>query len=131
MDTAHTSTTLVDELTRPASRNRWRRTGRTPAVAIRRPRAGRQVLQPKRNRRPNSRLKAARHPWADRLDAARHAGFVVEERGDVVLASCYACGEQFGIAGQSTTDEDREAEELFRAKCYIHDNRICITGLVG
>lgn len=76
--------------------------------------------------RPGKR-KAARHPWANRLHAARTAGFVVEQNGSHVHAQCYACGAGFGIAGEFTgSDEDYETQEHFEADCRHHETRECV-----
>lgn len=84
---------------------------------------GRQVLVP-------GKRKAARHPWADRLHAARTAGFIVETEGDATFYKCYACGEGGGIAGQSSgSQEDLEAEDYFREEIRRHSTGACITGV--
>ncbi len=80
----------------------------------------RQVLRP-------GKRKAARHPWASRLLAARTAGFVVEQTGSHLHATCYACGGGFGIAGEFTgSPEDYETQEYFEADCRHHETRECL-----
>lgn len=111
-----------------------RRAGKTAAAerVIRRTYRGRQVLAPttRKTARPNTRLKAARHPWADRLHAARTGGLVIEQRGDAVLYRCHGCGEGGGIAGQSSgTDEDYATHEHFREELHRHETGACVTGV--
>jgi hypothetical protein len=80
----------------------------------------RQVLRP-------GKRKAARHPWANRLLAARTAGFVVEQTGSHVQATCYACGAGFGISGEFTgSDEDFDTQQHFEADVRHHEARECV-----
>lgn len=95
----------------PTVRSKRRRAGKTPIVATRRPKPGRQVLIP-------GKRKAQRHPWADRLHAARNGGFVVDQTHpdtNLIVGTCYACGDRFGfIYG----DEPMRAEFEARAKTH-------------
>lgn len=38
---------------------------------------------------------------------------------------CGRCGAQFGIAGESVTDEDREADEHFAELVKWHEDKLC------
>lgn len=129
--TLHDLASLTPENYRRQQPVSARRSGKSAAIA-RLTYRGRQVLAPaaRKKVRPNTRLKAARHPWADRLHAARTAGFVIEEQGDTTVASCYACGDRFGVAGANTgSAADREVEQDFRDRVYLHQTRQCVTGL--
>lgn len=68
---------------------------------------GRQVLIP-------GKRKAARHPWANRLIAARTGGFVVDKthpETNKIVGSCYSCGHRFGfVIGDTVGQEAFEAE---------------------
>lgn len=107
MDTSNTTMADLASLTPENYRRELtvsaRRAGKSEAIArARRAYRGRQVLAPRTRKktRPHSRLKAARHPWADRLVAARTGGFVVDQTHpgtDKVLGSCYTCGHRFGF----------------------------------
>lgn len=111
--------------TRPESRNRWRRAGKTSTVAIRRPRPGRQVLIP-------GKRKAARHPWADRLEAARTGGFVIDQThsdSNVIVGSCYGCGHRFGFVAGDPVGESEFEREVQRHQPSDLDSRECMTGV--
>lgn len=87
---------------------------------------GRQVLVP-------GRRKAARHPWADRLHAARTGGFVIDQThpdSDVIVASCYGCGHRFGFHAGDPAGEETFAIEVRRHQPSIVDGRRdCMTGV--
>lgn len=111
-----------DKLTVPAVRSKRRRAGNNPIVATRRTREGRPVLV-------MGKRKAARHPWADRLHAARTGGFVVGQiftDTDRVTACCYACGDRFTISTASATASDRVG---FDRECRRHEARECVDGV--
>jgi hypothetical protein len=82
---------------------------------------GRQVLIP-------GKRKAARHPWAARLEAARTGGFVVDQThpgSDKVVGSCYGCGHRFGfVIG------DQVGQDVFEAEVKRHE-RSPLDGLRG
>lgn len=136
MDTSSTSATL-DDLAALTPQNyhrpivsRPRRAGKTQLQ--RRYTPGRQVLSPttRKTARPNTRLKAARHPWADRLHAARNGGLVIEQLGDTVLYRCHGCGESGGLAGLgSGSDEDFETQQRFGEDLRRHETGACVTGV--
>jgi hypothetical protein len=89
-----------------------RKAGKT-ARAARRVYRGRSVLVP-------GKRKAARHPWADRLHAARTGGFVIDQThpdSQTIVGSCYACGHRFGFvlgddAGQVEFEREVSRHEL-------------------
>lgn len=100
--------------------------GRRGAAKPARVYRGRQVLIP-------GKRKAARHPWAGRLHAARTGGFVVDQTHpdtNLIVGSCYGCGDRFGFyAG------DQTGEALFEARVEQHQPnpftgvRACLTGV--
>ena len=79
----------------------------------------RQVLRP-------GKRKAARHPWASILHAARTGGVVIRYGERSTNVTCHGCGARFGIAGQSTgSDDDCLAEETFEEDVRYHESGEC------
>jgi hypothetical protein len=87
---------------------------------------GRQVLVP-------GKRKAARHPWADRLHAARTGGFVVDQThtdSNVIVGSCYGCGHRFGfVAGDPVGESEFEREVQRHQASELDGTRECMTGV--
>lgn len=113
------------ELTLPVSRNRRRRAGRIPTVAIRYPRAGRKVLVP-------GKRKARQHPWAMRLLAARTGGVSVDEThpgNGIITMSCFrpGCGDRVDQkVGDGKSRAEQKAEDKFREIVRHHSAGECV-----
>lgn len=86
---------------------------------------GRQVLIP-------GKRKAARHPWADRLEAARTGGFVIDQThpdSNVIVGSCYGCGHRFGFVAGDPVGESEFEREVQRHQDNENGARECMTGV--
>ena len=95
-----------------------------PALVYR----GRPVLVP-------GKRKAGRHPWADRLEAARTGGFVVDQTHpdtNLIVGSCYSCGDRFGFyLGDATGEQLFEQRSKTHRVSPVDGIRGCARGVVA